>query len=94
MGLPTHDLIVQLPAHLLRRSKSLVLVMDRHPQRLNLPTGARESLVPLSDHPLQCHNLILQGSDVSRRHPDLDVEGVTLTADQGNILLQLLHTRQ
>jgi hypothetical protein len=52
VGLPTHDLIAQLLARLLRRSKSLVLVMDRHPQRLNLPTGARESLVPLLDRPL------------------------------------------
>jgi hypothetical protein len=31
---------------------------------------------------------------VSGCHPDLDVEGVTLTADQGDILLELLHTRQ
>jgi hypothetical protein len=55
--------------------------MDRRPQCLNLLTGARESLVPLSDRPLQRHNLILQGSDASGRHPDLDVEGVTLTAN-------------
>jgi hypothetical protein len=55
--------------------------MDRCPQRLNLPTGVQESLVPLSDHPLQRRNLVLQGFDTSGRHPDLDVEGVTLTAD-------------
>jgi hypothetical protein len=67
--------------------------MDRRPQHLNLPIGARESLVPLSDCPLQHHNLILQGSNVSGRHPDLDIEGVTLTANQGDILLKLLHTR-
>jgi hypothetical protein len=81
VGLPTHDLIKQLPACLLRCSKSLVPVMERHPQCLNLPSGARESFVPLSDRPHQCHNLILQGSNASERHPDLDVEGIALTAD-------------
>jgi hypothetical protein len=59
VGLQTHDLIMQLPARLLRRLKSFVLVVDRRPQCLNLPPGARESLVPLSDHPLQHHNLVL-----------------------------------
>jgi hypothetical protein len=81
VGLPTHDLITQLPACLLRRLKNLVPVMDRHPKHLNFPTGARESLVPLSDRPLQRHNLIFQGSDVGERHPDLDVEGIALTTD-------------
>jgi hypothetical protein len=81
MGMPTHDLITQLLACLLRRSKSLVLVTDRRPQRLDLSTGARESFVPLSDHPLQHHDLVLQGPDMSRRHPDLDIKGVALTAD-------------
>jgi hypothetical protein len=68
--------------------------MDHRPQCLNLPTGAQESLVPLSDRHLQHHNLILQGSDVSGHHPDLDVEGITLTANQGDILLELLHMHQ
>jgi hypothetical protein len=49
MGLPTHDLIAQLTVRLLGRSKSLVLVVDGRPQCLDLPTGAQESLVPLSD---------------------------------------------
>jgi hypothetical protein len=49
MGLPTHDLIVQLTVRLLDRSKSLVPVMDNPPQRLDLMTGARKSLVPRSD---------------------------------------------
>jgi hypothetical protein len=31
---------------------------------------------------------------VSGRHPDLDVEGIALTIDQGDILLELLHTCQ
>jgi hypothetical protein len=55
--------------------------MDCRPQHLNFPTGARESLIPLSDRPLQRRDLVLQGSDASGRHPDLDVEGVALTAD-------------
>jgi hypothetical protein len=40
MGLLAHDLVAQLPAHLLRCSKSLVPVVEHHPQRLNLPAGA------------------------------------------------------
>jgi hypothetical protein len=55
--------------------------MDRRPQHLNLSAGARESLVPLLDRPLQRHNLIFQGSNVGGRHPDLDVEGIALTID-------------
>jgi hypothetical protein len=81
MGLPAHDLVTQLLARLLCRLKSLILVEDHRSQRLNLLTGARESLIPLSDCPLQHRDLVLQGSDVSRHHPDLDVEGVMLTAD-------------
>jgi hypothetical protein len=81
MGLPAHDLVTQLLARLLHRLKSLVLVTDRRPQRLKLPTGARESIIPLSNRPLQRRNLILQGTTASGRHPDLDVEGVALTTD-------------
>jgi hypothetical protein len=55
--------------------------MDRHPQHLNFPASARESLVPLSDRPLQRHNLIFKGSDTGGRHLDLDVEGIALTTD-------------
>jgi hypothetical protein len=55
--------------------------MDRLPQPLNFPAGARKSLVPLSDCSLQRHNLIFQGSDAGGRHSDLDVEGITLTTD-------------
>jgi hypothetical protein len=55
--------------------------MDRRPQHLNFPADTRESLVPLSDHPLQHHNLVFQGSDAGGRHPDLDVEGIALTTD-------------
>jgi hypothetical protein len=93
MGLLTHDLIAQLLTCFLRRLKSLVLVTDSHPQCLDLPTGARESLVPLSDGSLQRRDLVLQGPDVSGRHPDLDVEGITLAADKSDILLELLHAR-
>jgi hypothetical protein len=81
MGLPTHDLITQLLTRLLRRLKSLVLVVARRPQRLDLSTGARESLVPLSDRPLQCRDLVLQGLDASGHHPNLDIKGVVLAAD-------------
>jgi hypothetical protein len=72
---------MQLLARFLRRLKSLVLVTDRRPQHLDLPTGARESLVPLLDCPLQRRDLILQGLDMSGRHPDLDVKGVALATD-------------
>jgi hypothetical protein len=40
MGLPAHDLIAQLTVRLLGCSKSLVLVMNGRPQRLDLSTGA------------------------------------------------------
>jgi hypothetical protein len=33
------------------------------------------------DGPPQRRDLILQGLDVTGRHPDLDVKGVTLAAD-------------
>jgi hypothetical protein len=52
MGLSAHNLITQLAMRLLGHSKSLSLVMDGHPQRLDLSSGARESLVPFSDDPL------------------------------------------
>jgi hypothetical protein len=52
MGLSAHNLITQLAMRLLDHSKSLSLVMDGHPQRLDLSSGARESLVPFSDDPL------------------------------------------
>jgi hypothetical protein len=58
MGLPTHDLIVQLVTRLLHCLKSLALVTGR-PQRLDLSTSARESLIALSDGSLQCHDLVL-----------------------------------
>jgi hypothetical protein len=59
MGLLTHDLIMQLLVRFLRHLKSLILVTDRRPQHLDLPTDAQESLVPLSDRPLQRCDLIL-----------------------------------
>jgi hypothetical protein len=40
-----------------------------------------KSLVPVTDRPPQCHNLVFQGSDAGGHHPDLDVEGIALTAD-------------
>jgi hypothetical protein len=63
MGLPAHDLIPQLAKHLLGRQKSLVLVLDGRPRRLDLPTGARERLVPLLDSLLQRLVLFGQGPD-------------------------------
>jgi hypothetical protein len=51
---------MQLPARILRRSKSLV---------------------PITDHPPQCHNLVFQSSDAGEHRPDLDVEGIALTVD-------------
>jgi hypothetical protein len=94
MGLPAHDLIAQFAERLLGCSKSLVPVMDGRPQRLDLSTGARESLVSRLDGLLQCHDLVLQGLKASGHQPDLDVEGITLAADKGDVLLKLLHTRQ
>jgi hypothetical protein len=91
MGLPTHDLIAQLVTCLLRRLKSLALIIDGRPQRLDLSTGARESLIPLLDGSLQCHDLVLQGPDVSGHQANLDVEGITLAAHKSDVLLELLH---
>jgi hypothetical protein len=94
MGLPAHNLITQLPVRLLGRSKSLVLVVDGRPQRLDLPAGARESLVPFLDGPLQRRDLLGQGLDMGGHYPDLHVEDITLAADKRDVLLELLHSRQ
>jgi hypothetical protein len=94
MDLLTHDLIAQLVVRLLDRLKSLVLIVDGRPQYLDLSTGARESLVPLLDGPLQRHDLVLQGPDVSGHQPDLDIEGIVLAADKSDVLLEFFHTRQ
>jgi hypothetical protein len=67
--------------------------LDGHPQRLDLLTGARESLVPLSDGLLQRLDLFGQGLDVCGCQPDLYIEDVVLAADVSNVLLELLRSR-
>jgi hypothetical protein len=94
MGLPAHNLIPQLVVRLLDRPKSLVLVVDGRPQRLDLLAGARESLIPLSNGLLQRLDLLGQGPDASGRQLDLHVKGITLATNKSNVILELLDSRQ
>jgi hypothetical protein len=70
---------------------SVVPVANGRPQRLDLLAGGLKSRILLLNGSVQRHDLVLQGAKASGDLPDLDVEGVTLTADQGDVLLELLH---
>jgi hypothetical protein len=91
VGLPTHDLVAKSPACPLERLESAIPVTNGRPQRLDLLAGIRESLVPLLDGSTQHRNLVLQGPEASGHLPDLDVEGVTMPTDKGDVLLELFH---
>jgi hypothetical protein len=54
-------------------------------------SSSLESCVLLLDGSLQRRDLVLQSIRTSGGLLDLDVEGVALTANPGDILLELLH---
>jgi hypothetical protein len=91
MGLQAHDLVTEPPTRPLERLKSAILVTNGRPQRLDLLASAQESRVLLLNGFVQRRDLVLQGTEASGYLPDLDVEGVTLPADQGDVLLELFH---
>jgi hypothetical protein len=91
MGLQAHDLVTESPVRPLEPLESVVPVTNGRPQYLDLLASGLECRVLLLDGSVQRRDLVLQDAKASCGLSNLDVEGVVLTADQGDVLLELLH---